>query len=184
MPDKLYSQGADEYALAFGFLTLNEVAALKQIVASLPVDAVIINIGAGTGTSALAIAEARPDLIQTTFTIDISASGPLGGLENERLAFERSGYINTPLQILGDSKVIGKFWAQPIDLLLIDGDHTLEGARGDMAAWLPKLNFNGIVGVHDMDGKTWPEVPVAAAEFLSNYKPILVADRFVFFRRP
>jgi predicted O-methyltransferase YrrM len=42
-----------------------------------------------------------------------------------------------------------KDWTRPIRLLWIDGDHSLEGARGDFESFLGHLQPGGIVAFHD-----------------------------------
>ena len=71
------------------YLSHDEIDFIKDI-ANKPTkqSPVIVNIGAGAGTSGLAFAEARPNA--DLYTIDISPGGPLGGLEGERNAFDNS----------------------------------------------------------------------------------------------
>jgi hypothetical protein len=55
--------------------------------------------------------------------------------------------------IIGDSrKVINEVLAQldgPIDLLLIDGDHSYEGCRSDFENYMPHVAEDGLVLFHD-----------------------------------
>jgi len=170
------------YANAFGFLTVEEVLALKKYTATIRKNGVIVNIGAGTGTSALAIAEERPDLVPNLVTIDITAEvSPFGGLGNERTAFNESDIKPYPVQVCCDSKKFAEFWGAPIDMLIIDGDHSYEGAAGDMKNWLPFMLNKGIVVVHDMDGKTWPEVVNAVRDVMSDWTEVERVGRYGFF---
>jgi predicted O-methyltransferase YrrM len=118
---------------------------------------VIVNIGAGAGTSGLAIVEAGADP-RFVWTIDLSPSGPTGGLENERNAFRPTG-LQIPNQVLGDSKAVGSSWEHgPIDLIFIDGDHSTEGLEGDIMAWLPWVKSGGWMLFHDYSSNNWPAV--------------------------
>jgi len=53
---------------------------------------------------------------------------------------------------IGDSAAVGAVWpANPIDVLLIDGDHCFEGALRDLECWAPKLRDGGILLFDDID---------------------------------
>jgi hypothetical protein len=172
-----------DYAKAFGFLTVEEVLALKKYTRGLRENANIINIGAGTGTSALAMAEERPDLIKNLVTVDITAEvNPLGGLGNERTAFDNGEIKPYPVQVCCDSKKLAEFWGAPVDLLIIDGDHSYAGAVGDMNGWLRFVWREGIVVVHDMDGQTWPEVVNAVRDVMGDWEEIERAGRYAFYK--
>ncbi len=56
---------------------------------------------------------------------------------------------NTVEFITGDSSTVGKLWGKPIDLLVIDGDHSFEGCRKDILAWWPHVKAGGILFCHD-----------------------------------
>ena len=65
--------------------------------------------------------------------------------------------------ILGDSKKVE--WDREIDLLLIDGDHTYEGAGADYDKYVPFVRKGGIILIHDIcriDGvkRFWNELKV------------------------
>ena len=54
---------------------------------------------------------------------------------------------------IGDSASVGAVWpALPIDILLIDGDHSYEGALRDIESWVPKLKDGGVLVFDDIDG--------------------------------
>jgi len=38
-----------------------------------------------------------------------------------------------------------------LDLVFLDADHSYEGVRADIAAWLPKVRKGGWIGGHDYD---------------------------------
>lgn len=143
---------------AFGFLTEGELALLEQLARQLPEEPVIVNIGAGAGTSGLTFFEARPDAI--LYTVDKQdESHPEGSLEGERNAFGQAGLGHLLgygwHQIHGDSVEVGNDWdfnGNPVvDLVFIDGWHEYRGCAGDINAWLPRLCNDGIVAIHDYD---------------------------------
>lgn len=52
--------------------------------------------------------------------------------------------------LVGDSSIIAPHFAQPLDLLFIDGGHALEVVRADYAAWTPKVVLGGLLLIHDV----------------------------------
>lgn len=172
---------SEELAMQFGYLTVDEVHVIKKYVIYAARNAArrariakCVNIGAGAGTSGLAIAEAYPRT--TRYTIDIRPGGPLGGLEGERNAFKRTGLTN-PNQILGDSKLVGvdfKNKNTKIDFLFIDGDHEEEGARGDFDAWFDNVIYGGFILFHDYGSNDWPAVKGVADDVCESGKCKLV----------
>ena len=169
---------------AFGFLTVNELAFLKELAGLCGPRPIFANIGAGPGTSALGLVEAREDC--TLFTIDIQdESNPFGSLEGERSAFHNAGlsdlYNRVWFQVHGDSKEVGQSWLTrewtsptpdrryPLDLVFVDGDHSYAGCSGDILAWSPLLKSGGIIAFHDYDASRggeliWSEVDRAVQE--------------------
>lgn len=185
-----------ELANAFGFLYPAEVCLIQVIARSLrsyldwPI--ICVNIGAGTGTGSLALVEMRPDV--KAFTVDISKGGPFGGLENERNAFEAAQIWPTPVQILGDSKEVGKNWEQiakdngidpMISYLFIDGDHSVEGLTGDMDGWLKWVKGNGYVLFHDYESTAWHDITAIIDERMKppRWKRIFHVDTLIVFQR-
>jgi predicted O-methyltransferase YrrM len=58
-----------------------------------------------------------------------------------------------------------------LDFLMIDGDHTYEGVRGDIDAYLPKMRPGSIMAGDDY---LWPGVKQAASEtFGSRLRPVI-----------
>lgn len=149
---------------AFKYLFPEELEVLKEFSRCLYDEErpVIINIGAGAGTSALAFLESNP--LVRVYSIDIQKEdSPLGCLYAELAAVEAA----SPLfwfrlnQFHGDSKEIGKHWQDKgtpdnpypfyglANIVFIDGDHSYEGCRGDIEAWLPNLRSGGLLLIHD-----------------------------------
>ncbi len=166
-----------------GYINEEEVDLLQGIAMRLPNNGFSLNIGAGGGTTALAVAECRPDVSITS--VDMSPGGPLGGLEGERNAFDGAG-IEHPTQILGDSKEVGKQWnGSGFDMILIDGDHSEDGIRGDIESWMPHLKPGGYVVFHDYTQPMWPAVKKVVDELIvPTYKLIGQARWLVAFQSP
>lgn len=172
-------------AAAFGMQTQYEVFALRVLARTLPENPVIVNIGAGTGTSSLAFAETRPDA--RIYTVDISTGSPFGGMQNEVNAFAGADLSDRlPIQVLGDSKEIGRSWDRgPADLIFIDGDHSYEGCQGDIDAWITHLMPHGILALHDYGRDVWPAVEQAVDAAVEGYglNFIFWVDTLIAFRR-
>jgi predicted O-methyltransferase YrrM len=174
-------------ANSFSYMYQYEVLAMMVMVRSLPDKAVVVNIGVGAGTSALAMLEARPDLAPTTYSIDIrDDDNPYGGLLNERNAFAEHMPGILPVQIKGDSSEVGRLWDKgPIDLLFIDADHTTEGVTKDIEAWYSHVTPGGIIIFHDYDHGFWPSVKPVADEHMKNDILLAVVDiSAIFMKRP
>ena len=131
-----------------------------------------------TGSSSLALLEARSDLILTT--IDIQAQdSPFGSLYAERKAVEVAGFQDRLFQIHGDSKTVGQHWnGEQFNMVFIDGDHSYEGCSGDIVAWMPHLKVGGIMAVHDYEKhKAYDGLPSDAKA--PHPKPFPELDRAV-----
>jgi predicted O-methyltransferase YrrM len=49
----------------------------------------------------------------------------------------------------GESAAVASRWTMPIDVLFIDGDHSYDGCRTDIDAWLHHVRTGGWVVLHD-----------------------------------
>lgn len=189
---------------AFGYLFPLEVLALKELAQSLPLNPVVANIGAGAGTSGLAFMESRDDLRLITVDIQYEDS-PLGCIAAEQSLMRQGGYSGRYFYAVGDSKQIGLDWLEDYhyfgqcDLCLIDADHSYNGCKGDILAWLPNIKPGGIMAVHDFEKKKrweqgdipdkaphplpWPGVDRAVRHCLcGKYDIVLQVDTLIAFR--
>lgn len=113
---------------------------------------VVVNIGAGSGTSGLAFLETRQDLI--LHTVDITnVDSPFGSLYSEREVVKSAG-LGDLLDVRWfqhhiDSKALARRWTEPVDCILVDGGHEYDEAVGDITGWLPHIRKGGYMAVHD-----------------------------------
>lgn len=187
---------------AFHYLFPAELPALKMLAIQLPANPLVINIGAGSGTSGLAFMESRPDLALVTVDIENNDS-PLGSLYSERHVMRAAGFGDQHdvrwSQLHMDSKLAGHTWPMSGErnpnMVFIDGDHSYEGCKGDIEAWLPHIVPGGIIAVHDyLKGDLapdpngphpmpWPGVDSAVNELLvPNFEMILHVASLIAFK--
>ena len=159
---------AIELAESFGYMTKAEVILLASLAEKASRKShnspkpFLINIGAGSGTSALAMRAGAPQA--HIYTIDKSMGGPLGGLENERNAFYDLGLV-PPTQILGTSHDVAKIWTNVVslsaDMVFVDDGHEPEDIYWDSITWPYCLHSYGIIAFHDYGSNDWPAVKEA-----------------------
>jgi len=197
---------AESLQQAFHYLFKDEIPALKRLAQSLPDNPVVVNLGAGAGTSGLAFMESRPDL--RLITIDIEdGDSPLGSLLSEKNMLKDAGLWNDRVtHKKGDSVKVGNYWLMAgtvhglssydkVDMVFIDADHSYEGCKGDILAWLPNIKAGGILAIHDYKKskltyddnsphpQDWPGVDQAVDELLlGKYELVLKVDSLIAFR--
>lgn len=129
-------------AASRAFLYADDVDAIIELVHSLPErPVVVVDIGAGAGTTALAVLETRNVNI-TVFTLDIDHEN----LNWARLALYNAGLLDNWVPVYAPSRTR---FLDRIDLLLVDGDHSFEGVAKDLDVWLPAVPHKAPVWLDD-----------------------------------
>ncbi|HET8990200.1 MAG TPA: class I SAM-dependent methyltransferase [Acidimicrobiales bacterium] len=129
-----------------------------------------LEVGAWCGKSALYLGLAA----EATGSLLYSLDHHRGSEENQpgwahfdpELVDERDGRLNTlphwqrtildaglehsVVGIVGESTLVARHFAQPLDLLFIDGGHGEAVAWADYRAWTPKVVPGGLVLIHDV----------------------------------
>lgn len=183
---------AKRLAEAFGYLSMEELVLLIQLVESLPDDPLVVNIGAGVGTSTMAILETREDSF--VVSIDLyTGVHPTGGLGNEYFEVKDAEMLDRRFEICSDSTVAGKswfehkekhWWRRKVDMVFHDAAHGYKTLKAEIEAWLPRVRAKGTIAVHDYTSVHWDGVAEAVDELLRpKFKFIDQADTLIAFRK-
>ena len=187
-----HTMSAKKIGKAFGFLQPKEIELLDRLVKMLPKDPLVINIGAGVGTSAMAILEARDDAYVVTVDKECGEA-PLGGLLNEEHMIRGADWLHRRSAICSESTAAGKnwyrfkeepWWRRKVDMVVHDAAHDYELVLTEIEAWLPRVRAKGIIAVHDYDSPNWGGVVNAVDETLrAKFKYIDQQEMMIAFRK-
>jgi MMP 1-O-methyltransferase len=150
------------------WLTPREMAFLYGLGLSHPGKGCMVEIGAFEGASAIfAAAGLKERKRGKLYSVDPHMGGPpyvgFGPGEFTFDKFKRNiesfGLSHFVRPIVADSVAAAAVWpATPIDVLLIDGDHSYLGALKDFESWVPKLRLGGLIIVDDVNEPTLTEL--------------------------
>lgn len=158
VPDKVVRALIRRYHTIGGFLSASEGTLLFRLANRLPSDAVIVEIGSWKGKSTWCLARGlRSGRLHAIDPFD--ASGEPGSkevYEQSRDALPLREQFDANLAPLAQMITVHQGFSQEfvekfpaIDLLMIDGDHSREGAEFDFTQYAPKLRPGGWVAFHD-----------------------------------
>lgn len=132
-----------------GWETIDEQSYLIDLAEKVPENGDILEIGGEFGMSASLFAAGSRKSVHVT-TIDLFPDRPEGKLlDIHRANLQEAGLLSKCSQIQGDSGNLGIKWEGQIDLLFIDGDHSYNGVKADIQAWIKFVPVGGIVAFHD-----------------------------------
>lgn len=104
----------------------------------------VVELGTGSGTSALAVLCARPENVKI-ISIDNNDEGDWG-----ELAVSNIGRAGDFRLVKGESSERWQGTAdESIDLLIMDASHKADALRDEFKAWLLAVKMNGWIWVHD-----------------------------------
>lgn len=139
-----------------GFLVVEDVDLIQEAVRTLPQDRTVFvaDLGAGSGTTALSVfCERAEDMIVITVDHDEVA------LNSTRQCMTNAGFVEnwrpfygkTPeiARVLGFSSDKAGPLVDLLDMLMVDADHSYEGVKADLEAWLPFVKDGAPVWCHD-----------------------------------
>lgn len=129
-----------------------DIHLMRIILRELPTWPTIVQLGAGSGTLAMAVFS--QDLDITLFSVDNKEDGhhyEMRALQNVGIDINNGCYYS----IISDSAEAGKQWeGGNVDLLIVDATHDYESVKADIEAWQPHVN--GFIFVHDYDAQGAP----------------------------
>jgi hypothetical protein len=90
------------------------------------------------------------DAVSVPFYVNEVATTGLGSMEQAfRQNMSRLRLSEVVEVHKGSSQEVAAHWVRPIDLLLLDGDHSPQGARASFEEWLPHLKIGGVLILHN-----------------------------------
>ncbi|WP_009958290.1 class I SAM-dependent methyltransferase [Verrucomicrobium spinosum] len=143
-----------------GWFTWKEALSLYELAKALPSNSTVVEIGSWKGRSTYCLAQGLKD--GSVHAIDpFDGSGEEGSAETyEREAGEGDLYAGfcQRMKVLGingkvkphrgfSNQFVDAF--EKIDLLFIDGDHSMEGCTFDFEHYAPKIPSGGYIAFHD-----------------------------------
>ena len=129
-----------------------------------------LEVGTYCGKSAIYLGAGAREVGGTVFTVDhhrgseenqagwehhdTTVVDPELGLMDTLPTFRRNialaGLEDQVVAVIGKSLTVAAHWRTPLSLLFIDGGHGEEPARDDYDAWVPWIERDGVLVIHDV----------------------------------
>ena len=77
-------------------------------------------------------------------------TGRIDTLATFRRTIEQAGLEDVVVGIVARSEVVARDWHTPLGLVFIDGSHSGEAAARDYDGWVPHIEPDGILAIHDV----------------------------------
>lgn len=156
-----------------GWICEAEATELAQATMALPENPIVVEIGVFMGRGTVLLAGARrirgSGVVHCVDPFDCSGDAfSVPYYRSELSAFDGKSLEhvftkNMSDQGLGDwirihscsSREVASNWTTPVDLLLLDGDQSPEGARDAFTAWIPFLRPGGVIVLRNTRDRTY-----------------------------
>lgn len=137
---------ARELAASRMYLMEEDVIQIQHLVRTFSPNIVltVIDLGAGSGTTALAVLDDREDAQITT--IDIDPANVAWAEKAVRNAYPGANWVGV---VADAADTAHRRVGHVVDLLLHDASHERDHVEGDIRAWLPYLMPSSLIWVHD-----------------------------------
>ena len=171
------------------FLAQEDVTAIEALARPLAPGACVVDLGAGSGTTALAVFCANPAV--RVYTVDRDYDALVWAQRNVQPYFPDVAHVT----ILSDADraegIVLAYDVPDVDLLLHDAGHSYNDVHRDLIAWWPKLKPGAYVWVHDFGSPPWgggsyPEVAqaVEALVVAGHYDDVAITGMGWIGRKP
>jgi len=142
---------ARDLAATRNYLTLDDVDAIQGLVAG-EGPFMVVDLGAGSGTTALAVLDVRDDAQITTVDIDIAN---IHWAEKAVRAYYPNAAWDS-LHMTAEAAA-SRFVGKPVSLVLHDAGHEFEDVYGDLVTWHAVVPSGTPLWVHDYTKAPWQE---------------------------
>lgn len=167
-----------------GWLLLYEEAYLQSLASTLGLRPIVVNIGAGGGTSVCALLRGLQDTQSFVYSLDIDPQA----FDRETKALKAQGFDTDRVEQLEiNSGKAAKTWKQQADLVFIDGEHSYKGVARDLRLWSKIVKPGGLLVCHDYGDPRQIETSKAISDWQMKHKDWLVIGRVIYmiaFRKP
>lgn len=195
----LYLRAIKDYNSIDGWLTPEDATGLYLLAKTVPRDATVVEIGSWKGKSTFCLARGLAEEGRLIAIDPFDASGEEGSSETYE---ENRG--EKPLEVQFEENLVSKGvsgkvdqWkgysqdfiddVPEIDILFIDGDHSIEGCRFDYENYAPHVQPGGWIAFHDYRpsppelGPTWVienlVIPSGEFHFVGHFGSVWVGRR-------
>ncbi|KKM76616.1 hypothetical protein LCGC14_1378380 [marine sediment metagenome] len=158
---------AHALAASRGMLAAADVDLIREVVADLSPGDTVVDVGAGSGTTALAIFAERGDLRVVSIEADVNIMNWC------RQAVENIGASKGWDDRVEDAvEAAASFPDGHASFIILDAAHKEKEVKAELEAWLPKLAPGGFLLVHDYEAydapNFYPGVKAAVDPFIAK----------------